>query len=307
MNKSRYIDLILPPFLTLVVLLILVLLLTRMRKMDSAGADDSTRVTTESLHLLSAEQPLEESIEISPADLDRSLCLYTQLVGSRIDGSHLAEASLSQSEIEIQVPQTNTRKLENILNSFPIVVEQLDPPGLLTLLDDKKAGFYKAGVYISNEDGGFSILQGPVYTKDGYGGLAHYLQATQDHQFILRLSFLHGDASRAEAVGSYGVALSGRLGTSSVKLKSLGGRLTSPDILEQLLTAVRLFSSFEQEQVHFEAKDENEASELELLASRSTALEIERVGKQVHVENYGYDLGIFLAYLRFGEAVLGRP
>jgi hypothetical protein len=254
---------------------------------------------------------LKTPIRVSVAELDRMLHVYTMFVAIGHDRELASEASMTTTRIEVSGLPTGLNR-PGLLALFPAARWALQSmaPHPFTLLDRPEAALFKSGIFVDPAGARVILLTGRTYTQDGYGGIASYLEGASQGVVTLRVRFFPGDYADPGDLNRFELTMSGTLSLDGLAVTRVGGRLKALSALSALREAAGLFATFEEaplDQFRFTARDEREAREVERLAQQVAPGEMRdmrREGTTFIVARRPSDLGLLIAYVRYGKSVL---
>ena len=255
---------------------------------------------------------LIEPVSIQVDEFDRMLYVYTAFFSIAHDKWLFSEASMLKTKVEVSGFPTQLLADEQ-LEMFPHVkkaLEEDDP--FFKRLNRPRAAMMELGVYPDPENNRLLFLQGATYAQDGSWAQVKMLKKPlmRNLSALVQLQFFPGDYGEAPDLDDYFLCLNGKISGSRIEFRQAAGKVTSPDQFNALLTASRLFAEFEavkQEDFRYSFKDEEEARQVKELYLKVAGLEgdIETNGKEIIIKtDRVYDVGLILAYLRYGQDVL---
>lgn len=254
---------------------------------------------------------LIEPVSIQLDEFDRMLYVYTIFFAIAHDEWLSSEASMLKTKVEVSGFPTQLLVDEQI-ELFPHIKKALEEDELFYKLNRPRAAMMELGVYPDPENNRLLLLQGITYTQDGGWAQVRMLKEPlmRNLSALIQLQFFPGDYGGSPDMDDYFLCLKGKINGSNIDFRQAAGKLTSPDQLNALLMAARLFAEFEdidQYSFRYTLKDEEEALKIKELFVKLTGIkdDIETKGKEIIVKGYNsYNIGLVLAYYRYGKEVL---
>jgi hypothetical protein len=260
-----------------------------------------------------ATKPLPDRvdfIEAVPAtlqELDDAIYLYVMFFAIEHDGWLASEASMVATSIEISGLPVKEHA-PDLLDSLPNVKKLIGKDiGHIRLLDSPAADMMETGIVLYPKEGRACLLQGRTYTQDGYGGVITHLEGVATCQFTVDLRFLAGDYGDPGDLDNYWIRLAGILENGRVSLRSAGGNIGSPEKVQALLAASKLFEQVSAAKTYkFDSDDE--ARRVQGLARKVAAdvsgIDIRRSADGYIASDNTQDVAILLSFDRYARIIL---